>query len=54
MQRVLWEFRGGALDMMWRLRVDFPEWVLSMPGKERQQGPMVGVGVGLPGDKAKE
>lgn len=52
MQNVLWGLRGGALGMMWRLRVDLPEGVLFIPGKETQQGPMVGVG--LPGDEVKE
>ena len=47
MQRVLWGFRGGALGMIWRLSVEFPEGVLFIPGKERQQGPMVGVGGGV-------
>lgn len=44
MHRVLWEFRG-VLGTMWRLRVGFPEEVLFVPGKERQLGPVVGVGV---------
>ena len=33
--------------MIWRLSVEFPEGVLFIPGKERQQGPMVGVGGGV-------
>lgn len=45
MQKVMGEFTGEALGPIWKLRVDFPQEVLFMAGKERQPGPTVGVEV---------